>query len=57
VGDVTVTESTLEVTADASGLLANAVSAAEKDEPFSRSWTRRLLGVEELKNACQLAVI
>ncbi|HTU08749.1 MAG TPA: hypothetical protein VMG13_24595 [Trebonia sp.] len=55
--DVTVTESTLEVTADASGLAENAASAEVNSEPFSSSWTRSLFGVEELKNFSQLAVI
>lgn len=57
VGEVTVTESTFEVTADASGLPANALTAEENVDPFSSNWMRLLLGVEELKNASQLAVI
>ena len=57
VGEVTVTESTLDVTAAASGLDANAVSEAENSEPFSSSATRLLFGVEELKKVFQLVVI
>ena len=55
--DVTVTESTLEVTAEASGLLENALIAVVKSEPFCSNWTRLLFGVEGLKKASQLAVI
>src|ERR1700753_4215560 len=57
VADVTATESTLEVTAEASGLEANALIAEATCEPFSSSCTRLLLGVEELKKVFQLAVI
>jgi hypothetical protein len=51
------TESTLDVTAAASGLAAKALIADENCEPFSSSWTRLLFGVEELKNVVQFAVI
>jgi hypothetical protein len=57
VGEVSVTESTFEVTADASGLPENALTAEVNVEPFSSNWMRLLLGVEELKNASQLVVI
>jgi hypothetical protein len=52
-----VTESTLDDTAAASGLAANAVIAEENCEPFSSSCTRSLFEVEELKNLVQFAVI
>ncbi len=55
--DVSVTESTLDDTADASGLAENAVIAAANCEPFSNSCTRLAVGVEELKNASQLVLI
>jgi hypothetical protein len=51
------TESTLDVTAAASGLAAKALIADENCEPFCSSWTRLLFGVEELKNVVQFAVI
>jgi hypothetical protein len=57
VEEVSVTESTLDVTAAASGLAAKAVIADENCEPFSSSCTRLLFGVEELKNVFQLVVI
>jgi hypothetical protein len=57
VPEVSVTESTLADTADASGLLENAETAAAKEDPFCRSSTRLLLGVDELKNASQFALI
>jgi hypothetical protein len=57
VAEVTVTESTLDVTAAASGLDAKAPIAVENCEPFSSSWTRLLFGVAELKNVFQLVVI
>ena len=57
VAESILTESTLDVTAAASGLDANAVIAAENCEPFSSSCTRSLFGVAELKNLFQLVVI
>jgi hypothetical protein len=57
VGEFTVTESTLDVTADASGLAANALIAVEKVSPFCRYLARWSVGVEELKNASQLVFI
>ena len=57
VGEVSVTESTLDVTADASGLDVKELSAAENSEPFWSSSTRLLFGVDGLKNAFQLVVI
>jgi hypothetical protein len=57
VGEVTETETTLDVTAEASGLDANALIAAAKSEPFCSNCTRLLFGVEELKNVFQLVVI
>jgi hypothetical protein len=57
VGEVTVTETTLDVTADASGLAANALIAAAKVAPFCRYLARWSVGVEELKNASQLVLI
>ena len=57
VAEVSVTASTLEETADASGLAANAVTAAENLSPFSSSCSRLLFGVAELKNASQLVLI
>jgi hypothetical protein len=57
VAEVSVTESTLDVTAAASGLDAKAVIADVNCEPFSSSSTRLLFGVEELKNVFQLVVI
>ncbi|HXT94066.1 MAG TPA: hypothetical protein VN714_32950 [Trebonia sp.] len=56
-GESIVTESTLDVTAAASGLDANALIADENCEPFSSSFTRSLFGVAELKNLFQLVVI
>ena len=57
VDEVSVTESTLDVTAVASGLEAKALIADENSEPFSSNCTRSLFGVEELKNLFQLVVI
>ncbi|HEX3512801.1 MAG TPA: hypothetical protein VHT26_02225 [Trebonia sp.] len=57
VEEVNVTESTLDVTAEASGLAAKALIADENSEPFCSSWARSLLDVEELKNLFQLVVI
>src|SRR5262249_45889143 len=57
VGEFSVTESTLDVTADASGLAANALIAAAKVAPFCRYLARWPVGVEELKNASQLVLI
>jgi len=57
VGEFSVTESTLDVTADASGLAANALIAAAKVAPFCRYLARWSVGVEELKNASQLFLI
>ena len=57
VDEVSVTESTLDVTAAASGLEAKALIADENSEPFSSNCTRSLFGVEELKNLFQLVVI
>ncbi len=57
VAEDSATESTLDVTAAASGLAAKAVIADENCEPFCSSWTRLLFGVEELKNVVQFAVI
>jgi hypothetical protein len=57
VAEDSATESTLDVTAAASGLAAKAVMADENCEPFCSSWTRLLFGVEELKNVVQFAVI
>jgi hypothetical protein len=57
VAESSVTESTLELTAAASGLDANAAIEAENCEPFCRSATRLLFGVEELKKVFQLVVI
>jgi hypothetical protein len=57
VDEVSVTESTLDVTALASGLEAKALIADENSEPFSSNCTRSLFGVEELKNLFQLVVI
>jgi hypothetical protein len=47
----------LEVTADASGLAANADTEAENLSPFSSSCSRLLFGVAELKNASQFVLI
>jgi hypothetical protein len=47
----------LDETADASGLAANAVTAAENLSPFSSSESRFAFGVAELKNASQFVVI
>jgi hypothetical protein len=55
--DVIVTESTLDDTAAASGLDANALIAVANCEPFWSNCTRLLSGVEELKNACQSVLI
>jgi hypothetical protein len=57
VAEVCVTESTLADTADASGLLENLDTVEAKADPFCRSCTRSLLGVEELKNFSQFVVI
>jgi hypothetical protein len=57
VGEVNVTEVTLAETADASGLLENALTELARICPFCSSWTRLLFGVDELKNASQLVVI
>jgi hypothetical protein len=57
VEEVSVTESTLDVTADASGLDAKELSADENCEPFCSSAMRLLFGVEALKNVFQLVVI
>jgi hypothetical protein len=57
VEEVSATESTLDVTAAASGLDANALIAEENSEPFCSSCTRLLFGVEELKNVFQLVEI
>jgi hypothetical protein len=57
VAEVSVTASTLDVTAAASGLDAKALIADENCEPFSSSSTRLLFGVEALKNVFQLVVI
>ena len=55
--EVTVTEITLEETADASGLLENALTALAKVCPFCSNWTRWVSGVDELKNASQFVLI
>jgi hypothetical protein len=47
----------LDVTEEASGLAANAVTAEENLSPFSSSASRLLFGVAELKKASQLVVI
>jgi hypothetical protein len=57
VAESSVTESTLEDTAAASGLDANAAIEAENCEPFWSSCIRLLFGVEELKKVVQLVVI
>jgi len=57
VAEFIVTESTLDVTAAASGLDANALIEEENCEPFSSNFTRSLFGVAELKNLFQLVVI
>jgi hypothetical protein len=57
VAESSVTESTLELTAAASGLAANVESEEENCEPFSSRLTRSLFGVAELKNLFQLVVI
>jgi hypothetical protein len=57
VAESTVTESTLDDTAAASGLDANALIEAVNSDPFSSSCTRLLFGVEELKKVFQLVVI
>lgn len=57
VDEVSVTESTLDVTAAAMGLAAKEVIAEENSEPFCSNCTRSLFGVEELKNLFQLVVI
>jgi hypothetical protein len=54
---VSVTESTLDVTALASGLEVKAVIAEENCVPFCSSCTRLLFGVEWLKKRFQLVVI
>ena len=55
--EVSDTLSTLDVTADASGLDAKALSEDENWEPFCSSRMRLLFGVEALKNVFQLVVI
>lgn len=55
--EVTVTEFTLAETADASGLLENALTVLAKVCPFCSNWTRLLSGVDELKNASQFVLI
>jgi hypothetical protein len=57
VDEVSVTESTLDDTADARGLEEKELMAEENCEPFWSSATRLLFGVEELKNSFQSAVI
>jgi hypothetical protein len=57
VDEVSFTESTLDVTADASGLDAKSLSAVAKSDPFCSSCSRLLVEVAVLKNAFQLAVI
>ena len=57
VDEVSETESTLDVTAAASGVDESELIAEANWEPFSSSATRSLFGVEELKNLFQLAVI
>jgi hypothetical protein len=57
VAEFSVTESTLETTAEASGLDEKALSEEANSEPFSSSCTRLLVGVLELKNVFQLVVI
>jgi len=57
VAEFSVTESTLEVTAAASGLDEKDLMADANVCPFSSSATRSLFGVEELKNLTQLALI
>jgi hypothetical protein len=57
VAESTVTESTLDDTAAASGLAVKALIDAVNSEPFSSSCARLLFGVEELKNVFQLVVI
>jgi hypothetical protein len=47
----------LDPTPDASGLELREEIAEANFEPFCSSWTRLLFGVEELKNAVQLALI
>ena len=57
VAEVSLTESTVDVTADASGLDEKALIEDENSEPFCSNRTRSLFGVEELKNVFQSAVI
>ncbi|HET9079760.1 MAG TPA: hypothetical protein VFO01_04495 [Trebonia sp.] len=57
VAEVSVTEFTLDDTADAIELDENEVIAEENCEPFSSSCTRLLFGVEGLKNVVQLVLI
>jgi len=57
VAEFSVTESTLEVTAEASGLDEKDLMADANVCPFSSSATRSLFGVDELKNLTQLALI
>jgi hypothetical protein len=57
VAEVSETESTLDVTAAASGLDEKAPIADVNWEPFSSSWARLLVGVAGLKNVFQLVVI
>jgi hypothetical protein len=55
--EVSVTDVTLAERPDASGLLDSAVIAEENLEPFCSRATRSEVGVDELKNFSQLAVI
>jgi hypothetical protein len=57
VAEVSVTSSTLDVTAAASGLAENDLMADVKSCPSCSSVTRSLFGVDELKNLTQLALI
>ena len=57
VAELSVTESTLDVTATESGLDAKALIDDANCEPFCSSWTRLRFGVAELKNVSQLLVI
>jgi hypothetical protein len=54
---VSVTASTFELTAEASGLAENDEIADENFDPFSSRARRSLLGVEESKNFAQLVFI
>ena len=57
VAEVSFTERTLDATPDASGLAESEEIAEENSEPFCSRATRLLVGVDELKNSSQLAVI